>query len=399
MRSYHWTDDSGRTGTYVDRKRLAWLLSVLFPLLTPAAIALHASLGSEWWLLLPVALVYVLIPVLDAVLGEDRSNPPEAVVAQLEEDVYYRLLPRLSIPLYVFGLVLSVWYAASAPLSWVGWLLLAYSAGLVGGLAVNTGHELGHKRDWVDQLLTRFALALPFYGHFSVEHNFGHHAQVATPEDSASARLGESIYRFAAREIPGGLKRAIKIESQRQARRGRSFWTPHNEILQSWLISLLLQGALVLWLGWTGLGFLLVYNLVAWWQLTSANYVEHYGLKRARLANGSYERCQPHHSWNSNHIVSNLLLFHLERHSDHHAHPQRRYQSLRDFPDLPRLPSGYFGMFVLAYIPWLWFRVMDRRVMALKHVAGQPERVNLDPRHPLVKACSSSRSKRPEQTA
>ncbi|MGY6555867.1 MAG: alkane 1-monooxygenase [Wenzhouxiangella sp.] len=397
MRAYHWTDDSGQTGTYVDRKRLAWLLSVLFPLLTPAAIALHASLGSEWWLLLPVVLVYGLIPILDAALGEDGSNPPEAAVAQLEADAYYRVLPWLTVPLYGFGLVLSVWYAASAPLSWMAWVLLAYSAGLVGGLAVNTGHELGHKRDWTDQLLTRFALAVPFYGHFSVEHNFGHHAQVATPEDSASARLGESIYRFAAREIPGGLKRAIQIESQRQARRGRSFWTPHNEILQSWLISLLLQGALVLWLGWAVLVFLVVHNLVAWWQLTSANYVEHYGLKRARLANGRYERCQPHHSWNSNHIVSNLLLFHLERHSDHHAHPQRRFQSLRDFPDLPRLPSGYFGMFVLAYLPWLWFRVMDPRVLALKHVAGRPERVNLDPRHPLARGLPNRPPGGPDQ--
>lgn len=399
VRAYYWKDESGRAGSYVDRKRLAWLLSVLFPLLTPIAIALHAAWGSEWWLLMPIGLVYGLIPALDAWLGEDLSNPPEAVVDQLEDDVYYRVLPWLTVPLYVFGLVLSVWCAASAPLSWVGWLLLAYSAGLVGGLAVNTGHELGHKRDWADQLFTRFALAVPFYGHFSVEHNFGHHAEVATPEDSASARLGESIYRFALREIPGGLQRAVRIERQRQARRGRSFWTPHNEILQSWLISLLLQGTLVLWLGWVAVAFLLVHNVVAWWQLTSANYVEHYGLKRARLPNGRYERCQPHHSWNSNHIVSNLLLFHLERHSDHHAHPQRRYQSLRDFPDLPRLPSGYFGMFVLAYLPWLWFRVMDPQVMALKHVGGDPERVNLDPRHPLAQVPCSSRSAQADQSA
>ena len=147
----------------------------------------------------------------------------------------------------------------------------------------------------------------------------------------------------------------------------------------------MLQGGLVAWLGWTALPFLLLHNAVAWWQLTSANYVEHYGLKRACLADGRYERCLPHHSWNSNHVASNLLLFHLERHSDHHAHPQRRYQSLRDFPDLPRLPSGYFGMFLLAYVPPLWFRVMDRRVLALEHVQGDPARLNLDPTHPLAK--------------
>jgi alkane 1-monooxygenase len=115
---------------------------------------------------------------------------------------------------------------------------------------------------------------------------------------------------------------------------------------------------------------------MAWFQLTSANYVEHYGLLRRKEADGRYERCQPHHSWNSNHVFSNLLLFHLERHSDHHAHPNRRYQSLRHFENLPSLPTGYFGMFLLAYCPPLWFRVMNPRLMALPHVAGDPARVN-----------------------
>ena len=384
--SYQWTDAGGQVQVYVDRKRLAWLLSVVFPLIPLLAIALHARTGSEWWFLLPLVVVYGWVPLLDWLLGEDLSNPPEEVVPQLEADPYYRVLPWLTVPLYFGGLIAAAWYATHAGLSWPAWLLLAYAVGLVGGLAVNTGHELGHKRSWPDQLFARLALAIPVYGHFSVEHNYGHHRQVATPEDSASARLGESIYRFAMREIPGGVRRALAIERERQARRGRCFWTLHNEVLQSWLVSLLLQGGLVAWLGWAVVPFLLVHNAVAWWQLTSANYVEHYGLKRARLGNGRYERCKPHHSWNSNHIASNLLLFHLERHSDHHAYPQRRYQSLRDFPDLPRLPSGYFGMFLLAYIPPLWFRVMDPRVLGLAHVKGDKERVNLDPRHALAKA-------------
>lgn len=385
LRRYEWTDEEGQIQTYVDRKRMAWLLSVVFPLVTLMAVALHARFDSDGWLLLPLAVVYLLVPLLDWILGEDLSNPPEAVVPQLEADFYYRVLPWLTVPLYLLGLVVATWYAVTADLDWPAWLVLAYAAGLVGGLAVNTGHELGHKRSWPDPLFARLALAIPVYGHFSVEHNFGHHRQVATPEDSASARLGESIYRFALREIPGGVKRALAIETERQARRGRSFWTPHNEILQSWLVSATLQGGLVVWLGWEAVAFLLIHNVVAWWQLTSANYVEHYGLKRSRQADGGYERCRPHHSWNSNHVASNLLLFHLERHSDHHAYPQRRYQSLRDFPDLPRLPSGYFGMFLLAYVPPLWFRVMDPRVLALSHVQGDPARLNIDPRHPLMK--------------
>jgi alkane 1-monooxygenase len=141
-----------------------------------------------------------------------------------------------------------------------------------------------------------------------------------------------------------------------------------------------LQLGLVVAFGWSMIIFLLIHNVFAWWQLTSANYIEHYGLLRKKDTNGRYERCLPLHSWNSNHLYSNLVLFHLERHSDHHAHPMRRYQSLRHFEDLPSLPSGYFGAYVLAYIPWLWFRVMDKRLLALRHINGDLSQINIDPR-------------------
>ena len=137
----------------------------------------------------------------------------------------------------------------------------------------------------------------------------------------------------------------------------------------------------MIWLGWQLLPFLIIHNVLAWWQLTSANYVEHYGLLRQKLADGRYERCQPHHSWNANHIASNLVTFHLERHSDHHAYAVRHYQSLRHFEDVPQLPSGYFGCYLLAYVPWIWFRVMDRRVLELPHIRGDMRKVNMDPSH------------------
>ena len=152
-----------------------------------------------------------------------------------------------------------------------------------------------------------------------------------------------------------------------------------NTMLQSYAVSALLQIGLFAAFGWIMLPFLAVHNAVAWWQLTSANYVEHYGLLRQRDAGGQYEPPQPHHSWNTNHLVTNLALFHLQRHSDHHAYPSRRYQSLRHHPDLPQLPNGYFGMFVLAWFPRLWFRVMDPRLLALPFVRGDLDRVNVDP--------------------
>lgn len=379
FRSYPFVAESGRVETYTDKKRLWWLASVIYPLFPLYAIALYQLTGSEWTLAIPMLLSYFGIPLLDYLLGEDPSNPPEEAVEELESDFYYRVLTWVTVPLHYVALIGALIFAMVADLSPLGWVILAMTAGLAGGVAVNTAHEMGHKRAAIDQWLAKFALAVPFYGHFSVEHNFGHHKHVATPEDPASARMGESIYRFALREMPGGLIRAWGIEKNRLARRGRSFWSPHNEILQSYAISLVLQGGLIALFGWPALLFLAIHNLMAWFQLTSANYIEHYGLLRSKRPDGSYERCQPHHSWNSNHICSNLLLFHLERHSDHHANPQRRYQSLRDFEDVPRLPSGYFGMYLLAYVPSLWFKVMDKRLMALPHVQGDLSRVNRGP--------------------
>lgn len=375
-RSFRYTDATGIEHTYVDRKRALWLLSVVYPLSPVIAVVLHSFGGSEWWLAVPILFSYGLVPLLDWVFGEDRSNPPEQTVPDLENDHYYRYLTWLTVPLHVVSLVVAAWWAATAGLSPGGWVTLAVVAGLASGLAVNTAHEMGHKHTAVEQWLSRIALAVPAYGHFTVEHNFGHHKHVATPGDCASARMNESIYRFALREMPGGLRRAWRIERRRLRRRGRSAWSPHNVILQSWAVTVLLQGTLVAVLGGWTLAFVLIHNLVAWFQLTSANYVEHYGLLRRKTASGDYERCRPHHSWNSNHVFSNLLLFHLERHSDHHANPNRRYQSLRHFEDLPQLPTGYFGMFVLAYIPPLWFRVMNPRLLSLPHVAGDPSRVS-----------------------
>lgn len=359
---------------YVDRKRYLWLFSVFFPLIPFVGMGLFLWLGGEWTLWVPLLVVYTLIPLLDYLFPNDSSNPPEQLVPQLEADSYYRVLNHLTIPLHFIVLVCGTWFVAAQQPGWFGLLGLALVVGAIGGFGVNTGHELGHKKEPADRVAARLVLAVPFYGHFTMEHNAGHHAQVATPEDSASARMGENIYRFAKREIPGGIGRAWLLERRRLERRGSSGWSLHNHILQSWLVSVVLYGALLWAFGLAVLPFLMIQAAWAWWQLTSANYVEHYGLLRKKLPDGRYERCQPRHSWNANHLASNLVLFHLERHSDHHAHAARRYQSLRHFEDVPQLPSGYFGMFLLAYIPPLWFRVMDPRLLAL--VDGDISRVN-----------------------
>jgi len=369
---------------YRDSKRYLWCLSVFLPLLPLAGIFLYLETGLTWTLGTPLMFAYLVIPLLDWIIGADDNNPPEEIVPQLEEDRYYRVLTWLTVPLHFIVLIVVAWFvatqAATQNLSAGTVVLLSITAGLFSGLGINTAHELGHKKTRLEQALAKLALAVPAYGHFCIEHNRGHHRHVATPEDPASARMGESIYRFMLREIPGAWRRGWEVEAARLEREGKSRWSPQNAILQSYAISLALQGGLTLVFGWIMVPFLAIHNVFAWFQLTSANYIEHYGLLREKLADGHYERCQPHHSWNANYVFSNVVLFHLERHSDHHANSHRRYQSLRNFDGIPQLPNGYFGTYLLAYFPWLWSRVMDPRLLALPHIRGDMGKVNIDAR-------------------
>lgn len=364
---------------YRDRKRYLWILSVLLPFMPLAGIFLYYRFGSEWLLAVPLLINYLFIPVLDWIIGSDTNNPPEEIVPQLEADRYYRYLTWVTVPMHFAVLIAVAWFVGNNDLGAGAVIVTAITAGAYSGLGINTAHELGHKKLRIEQALAKVALMIPAYGHFCVEHNRGHHRYVATPGDPASARMGESIYRFALREIPGAFRRGWQAEAKRLAQRGQATWSVHNGILQSYAGSILLQGGLVLAFGWIMIPFLAMHNFWAWYQLTSANYIEHYGLLRLRYEDGRYERCQPHHSWNANYTFSNLVLFHLERHSDHHANSSRRYQSLRNFPNLPELPNGYFGTYLLAYVPWLWFRVMDRRLLTLPHIDGDLGRVNIDP--------------------
>jgi alkane 1-monooxygenase len=221
------------------------------------------------------------------------------------------------------------------------------------------------------------ALAQSGYGHFFIEHNRGHHVRVATPEDPASARLGESFYGFLPRTVIGSLRSAWELERVRLARLQRPALSTRNDILGAWAMTVVLFAALTVGFGLVVLPYLLLQAVVGFSLLEVVNYLEHYGLLRQKREDGRYERTRPEHSWNSNSAASNVLLYHLQRHSDHHANPIRRYQALRHVEEAPQLPTGYAGMILLAVIPPLWRRVMDRRV--LTHYDGRLELVNLRP--------------------
>ena len=363
MKTYSLTTDDGSVVSYSDGKRYLWAGALAYPLISLAAIAGWFYTGSELSLLLPLAFFYLIIPGADLIFGNDENNPPEEIVPQLDADNYYRYLAWALVPTYFVVLGISGWFVGTQDLSVLGFAAVAIAGGIFAGTAITLGHELGHKRSRLDKLLARIVLAVPAYGHFVIEHNRGHHTQVATPEDPASSRMGETIYRFALREMPGALRRGWKLEKQRLERMDKPVLSIENEIIQSWGLTAVINIALIAAFGWIMLPFLAIHHFFAWWQLTSANYIEHYGLLRAKRENGRYEPCQPRHSWNSNHIVSNLLSLHLERHSDHHANPTRSYQALRHFDDAPELPGGYSAMFLLAYVPKLWFKVMDPKVI------------------------------------
>jgi alkane 1-monooxygenase len=374
------------TTPWVDPKRFLWLLSPLIPVLGLMILALYTLTGWGIFTWGGPFLVYFLIPVFDWLIGTDQSNPPESAIAQLENDKYYNLIVYAYIPAQIATTVWGTWIAVTAGLATWEWVGLIFSVGAINGIAINTGHELSHKRDALNRWMAKITLAPVAYGHFYTEHVRGHHKNVATPNDPASSKMGENFWRFLPRTMIGSLLSAWKIEGERLQRQGKSVWSLENDNLQAWALTLVFFAGMTLWLGWAALGFLALQAFYGASLLEVINYIEHYGLLRQTGPDGRFERCSPEHSWNSNHIVTNLFLYQLQRHSDHHAHPTRSFQALRHFEDSPQLPSGYASMLIPAYLPFLWFRQMDPLVTA--HYKGDLTRANILPgkREKLLKA-------------
>jgi alkane 1-monooxygenase len=377
--------------TWTDRKRYLWLFGLVVPLFPFMGGALATVTGwGIFWYLGPI-LILGLIPILDLIAGLDRSNPPDDLIKTLEADKYYRWITYLFLPLQYAALVWACWLWAGSSLSVFDKVGLALTVGTVAGIGINTAHELGHKKEKVERWLAKIALAQSFYGHFYIEHNRGHHVRVATPEDPASSRVGETVYAFLPRTVVGSLKNAWRLEQPRFKRRDESHWSIRNDVLNAWLMSVVLWAALLVVFGIGILPYLLLQAAVGIVLLEIVNYLEHYGMLRQKEHTGRYERVRASHSWNSNNIATNVLLYHLQRHSDHHANPTRRYQALRDVDEAPVLPTGYAGMILLALFPPLWFKVMDPRV--LDHFDGDITRANIQPsrrEHVLAKYPSSA---------
>lgn len=363
---------------WIKSKRYWYWISVILPAapLVSGYYAVETGFGALLWF--TVALMYAILPLVDVIFGEDHSNPSEELVEELKDDRYYVYIMYAATVMHWLSLIGMAYVVSQYEWSWINVLGGALSAGIVNGVALVAGHELGHKvNDKVQVTFAKLILACSGYGHFFIEHNKGHHRHVATPEDPASSMFGESIYKFVQREIPGAFRRAWELETERLHRMNKSEWSLSNEIIQPAIVTVVAYSLMLAYFGPVMIPFLLIAAAFGWWQLTCANYVEHYGLLRQKDDKGRYERCQPHHSWNSNHKASNLILLHLQRHSDHHAHPTRPYQVLRDYEDVPSLPSGYPWMFFVSMFPSVWFSIMNPKVVAWAE--GDMNKVNIDP--------------------
>src|ERR1700730_12707879 len=404
-----------------DKKRYLWLMGLIVPTLLLTILPIVWTMNQFGWqtasqvlFWIGPILLYILLPALDLRFGGDGQNPPDEVMEWLENDKYYRYCTYAFIPFQFGSLILGAYLFTASNLSWLGYggplswpakigLALsvgalggggvntapemgekkeAFGAGALGGVGINTAHEMGHKKESLERWLSKITLAQTGYGHFYIEHNRGHHVRVATAGDPASSRFGETFWEFLPRSVFGSLRSAWGLEAQRLRRQGASPWNPKtylsNDVLNASLMSVVLWGVLIAIFGPALILFLVIQAVFGFSLLEAVNYLEHYGLLRQKNANGRYERCTPEHSWNSDHIVTNLFLYHLQRHSDHHANPTRRYQTLRSMDGAPNLPSGYAALIGLTYFPPLWRKLMDHRVLA--HYGGDITRVNVQPR-------------------
>lgn len=330
--------------------------------LIPVAV-LGAWVGGWTVVLLPLY-SWGMFSILDAILGRNEDNPD--VSTPDSGLIWYRLITLIWFPLQFCVLFGLIWYVPQADhLGTVEKIVLFFGIGSVSGtIGINYSHELMHQKSGLERWLGDLLLATVLYSHFRSEHLRVHHLYVGTPRDPVTARYNEGFHRFFPRVLIGCHLSAWNAEVAMLARRGLR---PLHALNPYWRYGALQLAMLALALalgGWIGLALFLFQAFAAVWQLELVNYIEHYGLTRRHLGGGRYEHVLPRHSWNASQRASNWLLINLQRHSDHHYKPDRRFPLLQTYTedDAPQLPYGYPLMTMAAMVPPLWKRLMNRRV-------------------------------------
>lgn len=318
----------------------------LLALASPGAPVVGYLLGTNFY---SFAVFFVVVPLLDLLIGRSGAASPPAELARLEQSLFFRALLVAYVPLQLALVAWGAWIVGRGELGAWQAVGLTLSIGLIAGAqGITFAHELGHKRSRLERILSRVLLVTVCYGHFTVEHNRGHHVRVATPEDPASARFGEGFWTFLPRTLGGSFRHAWQLD--------------RGEVLGCVAASVLIAAALGIAFGPLAIAFFLGQSAMAVTLLEGVNYVEHYGLQRKRLPDGRYERMSERHSWDAYEWLSNCFLVHLQRHADHHLNPSRPYAALQPRDASPKLPTGYAGMIPIALVPPLWFAVMNPRV-------------------------------------
>ena len=325
--------------------------------------AWFAFTDNGWITFIPAIYAFAFIPLVELFIRPDSSNLSHAEEEMAKADKTYDLILYLIVPLQYFFLITFLQSLQQAQLSTFDIAGRVVSMGLLCGVfGINVAHELGHRVNKTEQLMAKALLLTSLYTHFFIEHNKGHHKNVATHEDPSSGRFNESVFAFYPRTLFFTYLSAWKIAKKDLAKKNLPPLSWQNEMLQLQLLQLAFLATIYMVFGWKILGAYFVSALIGMLLLECVNYIEHYGLSRKQSESGHYERTMPHHSWNSNHVIGRLMLFELSRHSDHHYLASRKYQILRHHDHSMQMPTGYPGMMLLAHIPPLWFYVMNRRI-------------------------------------
>ena len=333
--------------------------------LVPVTVYLGYWLGGIYTFTTPF-LLFVIGPFLDFIIGRYTRNPSEEAEKKLEADNRYKMVTIFCVPIQLamlFWGAYVVCYGDLSALELVGFILsIGISSDVLG---LSAAHELAHRINGkFEPMLSKILYCTVLYIHFGMEHVVGHHKRVATPEDPATARLGESFYAYLPRSVFGGFNSVWEFEANRMKNHNKPVWSRHNPMAVALLAQTAFTILFAVVFGGMGIFYLFAQSFIAIALVESANYVVHYGLVRKEISPGKYEPVRPWHSWNCSNWMSNHFLFNIQRHSDHHYRPGRRYQLLRHYDEVPQLPNGYAAMIVLALIPQLWRKVMDPRIQA-----------------------------------
>ncbi|MFZ2171388.1 MAG: alkane 1-monooxygenase [Methylococcaceae bacterium] len=345
------------------------------PFLLPYLVSSTMIVGyttNQLWLFRVVGWAWLIVAMFDLANCPETQNSHNQQVSYSSWDIALgRFAVRLWMPvqatIIVCGLSITTWdYLTVEEL-----LIVTVSVGIASGMfCIPVAHELMHKRGRFDKILAEILMTSVSYTHFCIEHIHGHHRNVGTADDPATAQFGESFYAFYPRTVFGGIVSAWNFEKVRLYRLGASACSPRNRMIRYGTSLSIVYAMIFSMFGLLGVGFFAVQSVIAFSMLEAVNYIEHYGLTRREMAPGCYERVMPCHSWDSNHLMSNWMLFNLGRHSDHHYRPTKNYLYLHQWEEAPQLPGGYFMMYLLPLVPPLWRRIMDSGVQAWRRKHG-----------------------------